>query len=191
MGKKHITIYDKTFEMTIPEATILDAVRNVSEKIKADYKDKNPIFVVVLNGAFVFAADLFRIIDYPCTITFAKVASYEGTASCGTISEQLPVTDIVKGRHVVIVEDIVEKGYTMDFLIRRIEQFSPASVAVCALSFKPEKLQADSIKDKIKYVGMTLPEAFIVGYGLDYRQNGRNLRDIYSLVEQDNRIKKS
>lgn len=186
MAKKRITIHDKTFELTIPEATILEAVRGVADRIRADYEDKDPIFVVVLNGAFVFAADLLKMIDFPCSITFTKVASYAGTASCGTISEQLPVTDIVSGRHVIIVEDIIEKGHTMDFLLRRIGALSPASVAVCVLSFKPEKVEVPGLEEKIRYVGMCLPEAFIVGYGLDYDQRGRNLRDIYSLVGQDN-----
>lgn len=180
MSKKQIILNGKTFELTIPENTILSAVRGVAERLKADYEDKNPVFVVVLSGAFVFASDLFRMVDYPCQITFVKLASYEGTASCGTISEQLPVDSTVSGRHVVVIEDIVEKGYTMEYLLQRIRQHQPASVEVCALSAKPHKQEVQGLH--IKYVGMTLPDAFIVGYGLDYDQQGRHLRDIYSLV---------
>lgn len=180
MSKKQIILNGKTFELTIPESTILSAVRGVAERLKADYEDKNPVFVVVLSGAFVFASDLFRMVDYPCQITFVKLASYEGTSSCGTISEQLPVDSTVSGRHVVVIEDIVEKGYTMEYLLQRIRQQQPASVEVCALSAKPHKQEVQGLH--IKYVGMTLPDAFIVGYGLDYDQQGRHLRDIYSLV---------
>lgn len=184
MANKRITIHDKTFEITIPEATIQEAVKSVAASLKTDYADKNPVFVVVLNGAFMFAADLFRMTDYQCTITFAKVSSYDGTSSCGTISEQLPVSEAVAGRHVVIVEDIIERGYTMEYIVNRVLSLQPASVAICALSFKPEKLEVPRIKDRIRYTGMELPEAFIVGYGLDYNQCGRHLRDIYSLTEE-------
>ena len=180
MSMKQIILNGKTFELTIPESTILAAVKGVAERLKADYEDKNPVFVVVLSGAFVFAADLFRMVDYPCQITFVKLASYEGTTSCGTISEKLAIDDSVSGRHVVVIEDIVEKGYTMEYLLQRIRQQQPASVEVCALSAKPHKLQVRGLN--VKYVGMTLPDAFIVGYGLDYDQQGRHLRDIYSLV---------
>ena len=180
MAKKQIKLDDKTFELAIPEATILEAVKGVAERLKADYRDKNPVFVVVLSGAFIFASDLFRFVDYPCQFSFVKLASYEGGASSGIVSEQLAVDDMVRGRHVVVVEDIVEKGLTMDFLLHRIRERHPASVEICALSAKPEKLEVPGLQ--IKYVGMTLPEAFIVGYGLDYNDQGRHLRDIYSLV---------
>lgn len=182
MGNKRITINDKTFELTIPEATIQEAVKNVANRIKDDYGDKNPVFIVVLNGAFMFASDLFRHVDYPSLVAFVKVSSYSGLASCGTISEQLPVTDIVKGRHVVIVEDIVERGYTMDYIINSIKEHGAESVEICAFSFKPDRLEVPGLQ--VKYVGMTLPEAFIVGYGLDYNNQGRLLHDIYSLVEE-------
>lgn len=180
MGKKRIIIKGKTFELTIPEATILEAVSSVAERVKADYAGRNPLFLVVLNGAFAFAADLLRLVDYPCGISFVKLASYDGLASTGRVREQLAVDATVEGRDVIIVEDIVERGYTMDYLIRRVKEYRPASVEICALSFKPEKLAVEGLR--VKYVGMTLPEAFIVGYGLDYDQEGRNLRDIYSLV---------
>lgn len=180
MANKRITINDKTFELTIPESTIQEAVKAVADRIRDDYGDKNPVFVVVLNGAFAFASDLFRHVDYPSLVSFVKLSSYAGLSSCGTITEQLPVTDIVKGRHVVIVEDIVERGYTMEHLIKSIKEHEAASVEICAFSFKPERLEVPGLE--VKYVGMTLPEAFIVGYGLDYNNQGRLLRDIYSLV---------
>lgn len=177
---KRITIKDKTFEISIPEQQILDAVNNVATKIKEDYSEKNPIFVVVLNGAFVFASDLLRQMDFPCQFTFTKLSSYQGIASTGKIIEQLPVTDDITDRHVIIVEDIVETGFSMQFLTERLMERHPASVEICALSHKPEKCKVPGLT--VKYVGMTLPEAFIVGYGLDYDGEGRQLRDIYSLM---------
>ncbi len=180
MAANCIKIKDKTFKLTIPESDILKEVNRVAEEIKTDYIDKNPVFVVVLNGAFVFASDLLRLVDYPCQFAFTKIASYEGTESTGKIAEQLPVTIDVTNRHVIIIEDIVETGYSMQFLLGRINEQHPASVEICALSYKPEKCKVKNLR--VKYVGITLPEAFIVGYGLDYDQQGRELRSIYSLV---------
>ena len=114
-------------------------------------------------------------------MAFAKLASYSGLASTGNIIEQLPVSEDIKDRHVVIIEDIVETGYSMEFLRERLMEKHPASIEICAFSFKPEKLK---VKDmKVKYVGMQLSDAFVVGYGLDYNSQGRQLRDIYSLIE--------
>lgn len=182
MSAKRITIHDKTFELSIPESEIQAAVKNVADKIKADYAGKHPLFVVVLNGAFVFGADLFaQMEELPCQVAFSKIKSYNGTSSTGTIAEQLAITEEVSGRHVVIVEDIVETGYSMQYLLERINSYHPASVEICAFSHKPEQCKVPGLK--VKYVGMKLPEAFIVGYGLDYNQSGRQLRDIYSLVQ--------
>jgi len=180
MTANRITILGKTFEKTITEQEILGAVKKVAERITADYSEKNPVFVIVLNGAFVFAADLLRHIAFPCEIAFTKLTSYAGLESTGNIIEQLPVSEDIEGRHVVIVEDIVETGYSMQFLKEVLADKHPASVEICAFSFKPEKLKVTGLE--VKYVGMQLPEAFIVGYGLDYEQQGRQLRDIYSLV---------
>ena len=178
--KQRVTIEDKTFELSIPEEKILEAVDRCAKAISADYSDKNPIFVIVLNGAFMFGADLVKRVNVPCQIAFTKISSYEGTSTTSIIKEQLPVSENIRGRHVVIVEDIVETGYSMGYLKERLESFEPASVEICALSFKPEKCRIPDLK--IKYVGMQLPEAFIVGYGLDYNSKGRNLKDIYSLI---------
>ncbi len=181
MVEKRIKIEEKTFEMTLPEADILAAVKRLAVRLRADYADKEPVFVVVLNGAFVFASDLLRLVDYPADVTFVKLSSYSGTASTGRIAEQLPVSMSLTDRHVVVVEDIVETGYSMEFLLKRINEHVPASVEICALSAKPGQIRVPGLT--VKYVGMELPEAFIVGYGLDYNGHGRLLRDIYSLVE--------
>jgi len=179
--KPRVTIEDKTFEMTIPEERILEAVDKCAKEITADYAGKNPFFIIVLGGAFIFGADLTRRVNIPCNIDFVKISSYDGLSTTSVVKEQLPVSENVKGRHVIIVEDIVETGQSMDYLKKRLEPFEPASIEICALSFKPEKCEFPDLK--IKYVGMQLPEAFIVGYGLDYNLAGRNLKDIYSLVE--------
>ncbi len=187
MHAKRIIIEGKTFEMTIPETTILESVRRVADRLRADYADKNPVFVVVLNGAFVFASDLLRLVDYPAEVTFTKLTSYSGMQSTGRITEQLGINTTLSGRHVIIVEDIVETGYSMQYLQNRINEHNPASLEICALTAKPEKMQVDDVA--VKYVGMQLPEAFIVGYGLDYNQQGRLLRDIYSQVSPSEEIK--
>ena len=175
-----IKIKDKTFRLSIPETEIQQAVESVALRLRKDYERLNPIFVIVLSGAFVFASDLLRQLHFPCKYAFTKLSSYEGVDTTGHIEEQLPVTEDVTGRHVVIIEDIVDTGYSMQFLINRLRQQNPASVEICALSQKPEKCKVEGLT--VKYVGMTLPEAFIVGYGLDYDGEGRELRSIYSLV---------
>lgn len=182
MNKERITLGDKTFETLIPEAEILDKVKTLTEKLKADYADKNPIFVVVLNGAFAFASDIFRFVDFPCQVSFTKFSSYDGTKSTGCITEQLAVTESITDRHVIIIEDIVETGYSMEYLVKRLQAYNPASLQICCMSFKPEKCLVKDLP--IKYIGMTLPEAFVVGHGFDYNQQGRLLKDIYALVEE-------
>lgn len=179
---KQVTLGDKTFEVAIPESDILKSVKKCAEHISADYAGKNPICVVVLNGAFIFASDLLRMISVPCEVAFTKISSYEGTTSTQTIREHMPISEDISGRHVIIVEDIVESGYSMQFLTERLKAHTPASIEICALFHKPEQCKVPGLN--IKYVGMKLPEAFIVGYGLDYDQKGRFLRDIYSLVSE-------
>lgn len=180
---KSIKLKDKVFELSIPESTIMEAVNHVAKQLHDDYTDKNPLFIIVLSGAFAFASDIIRAVDIPCQIAFTKLASYSGTTSTGMIVEQLPVTEDVNGRHVVIIEDIVETGYSMQYLMKRIAESHPASVEICAFSTKPEQCKVEDLN--VKYVGMALPEAFIVGYGLDYDGLGRELRDIYSLKEME------
>lgn len=175
-----VTIKDKTFETSIPEAEILKRVKVVAERLNHDFAGKNPLFLAVLNGAFVFAADLMREVTIPCEISFVKLASYQGTTSTGKVTEVLGVNEDMSGRHIVIIEDIVDTGLTMKRMIESLGTRHPASVDVCALLLKPEKLQVEL---DIKYVAMEIPNDFIVGYGLDYDQQGRNLRDIFTLIE--------
>jgi hypoxanthine phosphoribosyltransferase len=175
-----VTIKDKTFETSIPEAEIQKRVKAVAERLNHDMAGKNPLFLAVLNGAFIFAADLMREITIPCEISFVKLASYQGTTSTGKVTEVLGVNEDLTDRHIVIVEDIVDTGLTMKRMIESLGTRHPASVEVCALLVKPEKLQVEL---DIKYAAMEIPNDFIVGYGLDYDQQGRNLRDIFTLIE--------
>ena len=141
---------------------------------------KNPLFLAVLNGSFIFAADLMRMITIPCEISFVKLASYQGTLSTGKVKEVIGINEDITGRTVVIIEDIVESGLTMKRMIDTLGTRNPESVHICTLLLKPEKLEENL---NIEYAAMEIPNDFIVGYGLDYNQQGRNLREIYTLVE--------
>ena len=176
-----VTIKDKTFETSIPEAEILERVKAVAAQINQDMADKNPLFLAVLNGAFVFAADLMREITIPCEISFVKLASYQGTTSTGKVHEVLGVNENLSGRTVVIIEDIVDTGLTMKQMIESLGTRNPESIHICTLLLKPAKLKE---KLDVEYVAFRIPNDFILGYGLDYDQQGRNLRDIYTLVEE-------
>lgn len=176
-----VKIKDKTFKTSIPEEEILKKVTAVADKINADMADKNPLLLAVLNGSFVFAADLMRMINIPCEISFVKLASYQGTTSTGTVKEVIGINEDISGRTVIIVEDIVESGLTMKRMIESLGTRNPESIHICTLLLKPERLK---VPLDIEYVAMEIPNDFILGYGLDYDQQGRNLRDIYTLVEE-------
>ena len=176
-----VKIKDKTFKTSIPEEEILKKVKAVADKINADMADKNPLLLAVLNGSFVFAADLMRMINIPCEISFVKLASYQGTTSTGTVKEVIGINEDISGRTVIIVEDIVESGLTMKRMIESLGTRNPESIHICTLLLKPERLK---VPLDIEYVAMEIPNDFILGYGLDYDQQGRNLRDIYTLVEE-------
>lgn len=171
---------DKTFRTFISEAEIQQRVKAVADKLNEDMKDKNPLFLAVLNGSFMFAADLMRMITIPCEISFVKLASYQGTTSSGKIKEVIGINEDLKGRTVVIVEDIVDTGFTMKRMMEQLGTREPESLHICSLLVKPGKLQ---VPLDIEYAAMEIPNDFIVGYGLDYDQQGRNLRDIYTIVE--------
>ena len=175
-----VKIKDKTFKTSIPEAQILERVKAVAERINTDMADKKPLLLAMLNGSFVFAADLMREITVPCEISFVKMSSYQGTSSTGKVKQLLGLNEDIKGRTVIIVEDIVESGLTLKTLLETLKEKEPADVQICTLLFKPDCLQ---VPLDIKYVAMEIPNDFILGYGLDYDQQGRNLRDIYTVVE--------
>ena len=176
---KRITIKDKTFETSMPEAEIKNRVKELAQQMSRDLEGKNPLLLAVLNGAFIFAADLMREMTIPCEISFVKLASYQGTTSTGTIHEVIGINENLSGRTVVIVEDIVESGLTIKRMMEQLGTRNPASVQVCTLFFKPERLKEDL---KLDYVDFEIPNDFILGYGLDYDQQGRGLRDLYVLA---------
>ena len=175
-----VKIKDKTFKTSIPEAEILKKVKVVADRINKDFEGKTPVFLAVLNGSFIFAADLMRMITIPSEISFVKYASYEGTSSTGSMKTLMGINQNLEGRHVVIVEDIVDSGFTMAHMIEELKKFKPASIEICSLLVKPGNLKVNL---NINYAVMEIPNDFIVGYGLDYDQEGRNLRDIYTIVE--------
>ncbi len=174
-----VTILDKTFETSIPEAVILEKVKTVAERINHDYEGKTPLFLAVLNGVFMFAADIMREITIPCEISFVKLASYQGTASTGVVKELMGINEDLTGRHIIILEDIVDTGFTINQMLEILSAHNTASIEICSLLVKPGKLQ---VPINIKYAAMEIPNDFIVGHGLDYEQQGRNLPDIYTLV---------
>ncbi len=173
-----VTIKDKMFETSIPEAEIKARIKEVAEHISRDMEGKNPLFLAVLNGSFIFAADLMREMTIPCEISFVKLASYQGTTSTGKITEVLGINEDLTGRPVIIVEDIVETGLTLHRMIETLGTRAPQSVDICTLLLKPECLKVEL---DIKYVAFSIPNDFVVGYGLDYDQQARGLKDIYTL----------
>lgn len=177
---KRVKVLDKTFEVSIPEAEIKEHVKAVAQQLNRDMEGKNPLLIAVLNGSFIFAADLMRELTIPCEISFVKLASYQGTMSTGSVTEVIGINENLAGRHVIIVEDIIDTGLTMKSMVESIGTRNPASVSICTLLLKPDKLKVEL---DIKYVAMRIPNDFILGYGLDYDQQARGLKDIYTLVE--------
>jgi len=164
------------------EEQIKQRIREVAQQISHDMEGRNPLFLAVLNGAFIFAADLMREMTIPCEISFVKLASYQGTTSTGKIKEVFGINEDLTGRTVIILEDIVETGLTIKQMIESLGTRNPASVHVCTLFFKPERLQEDL---QLEYVAFSIPNDFILGYGLDYDQQGRGLKDLYTLVGEE------
>jgi len=174
-----ITVKDKQFKPYIGSEKILSSIKVVANQINLELKNDFPLFLVVLNGSFMYAADLFREINIPCEISFIKVASYHGTSSTGTVTELVGLSEDIKGRTVVIVEDIVDTGITLEKLHASLTKKEAKNIKVTSLLLKPGSYKKSI---KIDYVGMEIPNDFVVGYGLDYDGQGRNLKDIYVLA---------
>jgi|TARA_B100001093_G_scaffold129477_1_gene122075 hypoxanthine phosphoribosyltransferase len=174
-----VELKDKTFKPFMSAAEIAQINKELAEKINTDFEDKEVLFIAILNGAFVFAADLMRNITIKNTISFVKVASYEGLSSSGTVKKIIGLMDSLANRHVIIIEDIIDTGNTLDKLLPTLKAENPASLSLCTLLFKPEAFKATF---DITYIGKPIPNKFIVGYGLDYDGYGRNLSDIYQIV---------
>ena len=176
-----VTIKDKTFETSIPEAEILERVKLVADRINKDFEGKTPLFLAVLNGSFMYASDLMKHITIPCEISFVKLASYQGVTSTGTIKEIIGLNEDIRGREVIIVEDIVDTGRTLKALIENLLERKVASVTCASLLDKPEARIVDIEPD---YIGLICPKAFVVGFGLDYEERYRNTPYVGVLKEE-------
>ncbi len=174
-----ICILDKNFRESIPGEAIKCRIEEIARQLNTDLAGKDVIFLGILNGAFIFAADLFRHIEFPAKISFVKFASYKGTNSSGTVKELIGWNDDVTGKTIVIIEDIVDTGNTIDLLIDELRARKPYEVKIAALFLKPSAY-LKSIN--IDYVGFNIPDDFVIGYGLDYDGYGRNLTSVYTMV---------
>ncbi|MCX6292064.1 MAG: hypoxanthine phosphoribosyltransferase [Bacteroidetes bacterium] len=177
---KQVTIKDKTFSISISSDQIQKRIAEIAVQITKDLKDRNPIFISVLKGAFLFSADLLKKVDMDCEISFMRVSSYSGTQSTGNIKSLIGLSEDITGRTVVLLEDIVDTGETVVYLLNELKKNNPAEIKIASLLLKPKALKHDL---KIDYVGFEVPNDFLVGYGLDYDGLGRNLEDIYKIVE--------
>lgn len=176
-----ITLHDKNFKVCMTAQQIDEAVTNVAKKINTDLKDVDvPIFLSVLNGSFMFTADLMRKIEIKSDIVFVKLASYDGTSSTGEVKQIMGLTKSVKGRTVIVIEDIIETGNTIEEMYRILQEAGAEDIRICTLLFKPNAYKKEI---KIDYTALQIPNDFIVGYGLDYDQLGRQYKDIYVLDE--------
>ena len=180
MEHKIVKIKDKEFKPYIEAKDIDRIICQLAERLNRDYAGKKPLLVAILNGAFIFAADLVKKLDFPCRISLIKVSSYSGVESTHNVCELIGLQESIKDEDVIIVEDIVDTGVTMEHLLARMKKEQPKSLAICSLLFKPDKFTKDY---KIDYIGKSIPNQFVVGYGFDYDGFGRNLPDIYQLNE--------
>lgn len=176
---EEVVVKDKKFSISITKEQLQRRIAEVASQISRDLEGTNPLFLAVLNGAFMFAADLMRGIDIPSEISFVRFSSYQGMQSTGRVRQLLGLTEDIKGRTVVIVEDIIDSGLTMQQLIADLQQSDPAALHIAALLVKPENL---SVPLDIAYTCFEIPNDFIVGYGLDYDGYGRNLPAIYTVI---------
>ena len=175
-----IKVLDKEFKLYIPQEDIESVIKDMANQINEEYKDKSPLFLVMLNGAFMFASQLFKELNIDCETSFVKYSSYSGTQSTCEVKELIGLNSSLEGRDVVIVEDIIDSGYTMKCLLQKLKSMNVSSVKIATMLFKPNAFKFDY---KIDYIGMNIGNEFIVGYGLDYNQHGRNYGSIYKVVE--------
>jgi len=180
MDSNIVRVHDSFFEPFITEEAIQREVTRIALEMNSDLASMDPIFLGILNGAFMFASDLYKQLDFPCQITFLKLASYSGTQSTGSVKQLIGINRELKDRVVVVLEDIVDTGVTLETIIRQLSGFEPAEIKVATFLHKPDA----TVKEvKLDYVGIRIPNNFILGYGLDYNGYGRNFRDIYQLVD--------
>lgn len=179
---KKIKINGKKFALLISKDEIQDKIKQLATQITKDYAGKQPLFVGIMNGCFMFAADLFRQIGTPAEITFIKLLSYKGTSSSESVVHSIGLEHVIKDRHVIILEDIVDTGKTLNSFLPELKAQAPASIRIASCLFKPKALKHNVIPD---YYGFDIENDFVVGYGLDYDGIGRNTQDIYVLTDEE------
>jgi len=175
-----IRLNDRTFDVFLSEEEVLQQVRELGAQLNREYMGRDLVFLAILNGSFMFASDLLKYIIVPCEISFVKLSSYLGVNSKGEVNELIGIHSDIREKHVVILEDIIDTGLTIDKIHTLLEVHGAASVKVCSLLFKPDAFVGKRAPD---YIGFSIPNAFVVGYGLDYNEKGRNLNAIYKLIE--------
>ena len=176
-----IQLKDKQFEVLISEESLLKKIGQIAEQLNKDLKDKDPVFICVLNGAFMFATELFGRFQSTGEIAFIRLKSYDKMNRNSKIKEMYGLEKDIEGRHIVVVEDIIDTGHTMEYLLSVLKEKNPTSIRIATLLFKPTALQLDIKPD---YVVAEIPNDFVVGFGLDYDEHGRNLRNIYKVVDK-------
>lgn len=176
-----IKVKDKFFKPFISADEIQQSIERIAKQMNEELAGKNPLFICVLNGAFMFASDLFKVIDIEAEITFMRMKSYEGMSTSGKVKSISGLLESVEGRTVVVVEDIIDTGYTMQGILDQLADMGASEIKIATLLFKPEALKVKDLQ--IDYIAREIPNAFIVGYGLDYDEAGRNLKDIYVIAE--------
>jgi len=179
---KTISLLDQKFRMSISRQQVRSSIEQIADRINSDYEGKEILIIAVLNGAFMFTAELVRKLKPLCRISFVKVASYQGDTTQGIVRELIGLKEDLNGKHVILVDDIVDTGFTLAHIMKQIKtNYKPASVAVASLLFKPQSYRKSIAID---YVGLEIPNDFVVGWGLDYNGYGRNLEDIYVIIEK-------
>jgi hypoxanthine phosphoribosyltransferase len=176
-----IRIVDKEFRLLVSSDKIQESVNRMAAEMNKDLKGRDVIFLGILNGAFMFVSDLIRRIDLECQISFLKLATYEGSSSSGNIKRLIGLDEDISGKTVVILEDIIDTGFTIDSIFKQLKGYGPGDIKIAALLFKPDRFDRDSKPD---YTGIEIPNDFVAGYGLDYKGYGRNLKDIYVMTDE-------
>ena len=174
-----IKVHDKVFTIYLSEAAIQERVKTIAETINKDYQGKKPLFIAILNGSFMFAADLFKHLTIPTEVTFIKLASYKGMKSTGNVITSIGLDAELYGKDLIIIEDIVDTGKTLYNFLPKLKDHHPTSLKIAALLHKPD---ATKFPLTLDYVGFSIPDKFVIGYGLDYDGMGRNLKEIYQVV---------
>lgn len=174
-----IRILDKEFRILITSGKIQESVEHMADMMNKDLKDKNVIFLGILNGAFMFVSDLIRRIKFDCEVSFLKLATYEGSYSTGSVKRLIGLDENISDKTVVVLEDVIDTGLTIENILKQLAGYEPAQIKIATLFFKSKRYNKEKVPD---YIGIEIPDDFIVGYGLDYKGYGRNLNDIYALI---------